>query len=111
MIAGSPLTRLNDPEVCQAMNKRRRKRRGPKKRAIFIAPSEAQRPLISEDGTIYLPPVLVPEQLAALLQCSRQHVTQHCRKGTIKAQRVGSLWFIGRGEAQRLLGTAGIAAK
>ena len=44
------------------------------------------------------------------LQCSRQHVTQHCRSGDIKAQRLGVLWIIGRTEAQRLLGMAGITA-
>jgi hypothetical protein len=92
------------------MNKRCRKRRGPRRRAIFISPGEAQRPLIGEDGKVYLPPTLTPEQMAALLQCSRQHVTQHCRSGDIKAQRLGVLWIIGRPEAQRLLGMAGITA-
>ena len=67
------------------MNNRFRKRRGPRRRAIFISPGEAQRPLIGEDGKVYLPPTLTPDQVATLLQCSRQHVTQHCRSGKIKA--------------------------
>jgi excisionase family DNA binding protein len=94
----------NDEQATQ------KNRRGPKRRAIFIDAGEARRRLIGEDGKAYLPPTLTPDQVATLLQCSRQNITQHCRTGEIKAQRLGSLWIIGRAEVQRLLGAAEIAA-
>jgi excisionase family DNA binding protein len=84
--------------------KQPRRPRGAKRRAIFIDPSEAQRPLIAADGTVYVPPTVTPDQLAAMLQCSRQHITQKCVSGKIKAQRLGTLWIIGRSEVLRLLG-------
>ena len=82
------------------MNKRRRKRRSPKGKVQFV----------EQDGVIHLPPTLSPVQLAQLLGFSRQHITNACRTGQIKAVRLGFLWLIPRPEAQRLMGTGLVAA-
>ena len=76
------------------MNKRARKRRSPKGKVQFI----------EQGGVLHLPPTLTPVQMAKLLQCSRQHVTNACRSGAIKATRLGVLWFIPRPKAERLIG-------
>jgi excisionase family DNA binding protein len=84
------------------MNKRRQKRRSnPKGKVVFV----------EQGGRLQLPPTLTPIQLAKLLQCSRQHITNHCQSGAIKAQRLGQLWFIPRPEVERLIGMALPAAK
>jgi hypothetical protein len=77
------------------MNKRRRKRRSPRSKAQFV----------EQDGALQLPPTLSPVQLAGILGVSRQHVTQACVRGEIRAQRLGVLWIIPRPEAERLMGT------
>lgn len=43
-----------------------------------------------------LPLLLTVRQAAELLNVSEKHVTVLCRKGEIKAVRVGSAWRIGR---------------
>jgi excisionase family DNA binding protein len=73
--------------------KRRSKPRS-KPRARFVEPVAKPR----------VRPIWSPLLLAERLKCSRQHVTNACAAGEIKAERLGSLWLIPLSEVERLSG-------